>query len=382
MERIVKFWLFLFLIGNICAQYKVLTPFANMFFYPLLGFSVIAIFSNCSMVFSSRIISTYKFIYAYVFILWIYQFTFGLSQTHDDTWMYIIAKTAVLLMTVIAVEKNYAFYHTLFCKYFLLFCVVLIILGLTIFNHGASGRQYLGFGNPNAGGHLASICVAGLLMVNPIKNKIWLLRGMMLICLVAVMLSGSRASLGVVIIAIVMKYGLSRKLVIAAIIGFFTLTILLPMTGIQFAAVERFTQTLESRDYSSGRESERQAALLMISESPMIGNGICTPQTEQAMMISELGSHNTYLDWLKWFGIPLGGVLILFLVAATLRLFFHYRKVNDEYKRFHLFIVVSTVIICYFEGFIWGVNEMSNTLFFTSLAILDCSLLYKGNDVT
>ena len=102
----------------------------------------------------------------------------------------------------------------------------------------------------------------------------------------------------------------------------------------------------------------------------------------QAMMISELGSHNTYLDWLKWFGIPLGGVLILFLVAATLRLFFHYRKVNDEYKRFHLFIVVSTVIICYFEGFIWGVNEMSNTLFFTSLAILDCSLLYKGNDVT
>lgn len=376
MERIVKYWLFLFLIGNICAQYKVLTPFANIFFYPLLGFSVIAILSNISMVFSSRAISTYKFIYAYIFILWIYQFTFGQGQTHDETWIYIIAKTAMLLMTVIAIEKNYSFYHTSFCNYFLLFCVVLIILGLTIFNHAVSGRQYLGFGNPNAAGHLASICLAGLLMTNPI-NKIWLLRGMMLICLAAVMLSGSRASLGIAIIAIIMKYGLSKKLVITAIIGFFTLTVLLPIAGVQFAAIERFTQTLESQDYSSGRESERQAALLMISESPIIGNGICTPQTEQAMMISELGSHNTYLDWLKWFGIPFGGILILFLITATLRLFFHYRKTNDEYIRFHLFVVVSTVIVCYFEGFIWGVNEMSNTLFFTSLAILDSSLLLK-----
>lgn len=379
MGRIVKFWLFLFLIGNICAQYKVLTSFANMFFYPLLGISVIAILSNCSVVFSSRAISAYKFIYAYIFILWIYQFTFGLNLTHDDTWMYIIAKTAMLLMTVIAIEKNYAFYHTSFCKYFLLFCVVLIILGLTVFNHEISGRQYLGFGNPNAGGHLASICVAGLLMINPIKNKSWLLWGMTLICLVAVMLSGSRASLGIAIIAIIMKYGVSKKLIIVAITGFIILTILLPMVGIQFAAVERFTHTVESKDYSSGRESERQAALLMIRQSPTIGNGICAPQTKQAMMISELGSHNTYLDWLKWFGIPFGSILILFLITATVRLFFHYRKTNDEYKRFHLFVIVSTVVVCYFEGFIWGVNEMSNTLFFTSLAVLDKAL--KDNDV-
>lgn len=379
MGKIVKFWLFLFLIGNICAQYKVLTPFSNLFFYPLLGFSIIAILSNCLMVFSFRTISTYKFIYAYIFILWIYQFTFGLNQTHDDTWMYIIAKTAMLLMTIIAVKKNYTFYHTSFCKYYLFFCVVLIILGLTIFNYAASGRQYLGFGNPNAGGHLASICVAGLLMINPVKNKAWLSRGMMLICLVAVMLSGSRASLGIVIVAILMQYGLSKELVITTVIGFLTLTIILPMTGIQFTAVERFTQTIENQNYSSGREVEREAAILMIRESPWIGNGICTPQTEQAMKISELGSHNTYLDWLKWFGIPLGGILIFFLVVTTLRLFFYYRKTNDEYKRFHLFVVVSTVLVCYFEGFIWGVNEMSNTLFFTSLAVLDSTISFKSN---
>lgn len=105
MGKIVKFWLFLFLIGNICAQYKVLTPFSNLFFYPLLGFSIIAILSNLSTVFSFRTISAYKFIYSYIFILWIYQFTFGLNKTHDDTWMYIIAKTAMLLMTIIAVKK-------------------------------------------------------------------------------------------------------------------------------------------------------------------------------------------------------------------------------------------------------------------------------------
>lgn len=379
MGKIVKFWLFLFLIGNICAQYKVLTPFSNLFFYPLLGFSIIAILSNLSTVFSFRTISAYKFIYSYVFILWIYQFTFGLNKTHDDTWMYIIAKTAMLLMTIIAVKKNYIFYHTSFCKYYLFFCVALIILGLTIFNYVASGRQYLGFGNPNAGGHLASICVAGLLMINPVKNKKWLSRGMMLICLVAVMLSGSRASLGIVIVAILMQYGLSKKLVITTAIVFFVLTIILPMIGIQLTAVERFTQTIENQNYSSGREVEREAAILMIRESPWIGNGICTPQTEQAMRISELGSHNTYLDWLKWFGIPLGGILIFFLVVTTLRLFFYYRKTNDEYKRFHLFVVVSTVLVCYFEGFIWGVNEMSNTLFFTSLAVLDSTISFKSN---
>ena len=176
-----------------------------------------------------------------------------------------------------------------------------------------------------------------------------------------------------------MQYGLSKKLVITTAIVFFVLTIILPMIGIQLTAVERFTQTIENQNYSSGREVEREAAILMIRESPWIGNGICTPQTEQAMRISELGSHNTYLDWLKWFGIPLGGILIFFLVVTTLRLFFYYRKTNDEYKRFHLFVVVSTVLVCYFEGFIWGVNEMSNTLFFTSLAVLDSTISFKSN---
>lgn len=94
-------------------------------------------------------------------------------------------------------------------------------------------------------------------------------------------------------------------------------------------------------------------------------------------MISELGSHNTYLDWLKWFGIPLASLLILYLVIDVLQIFFRYWKTQDEYIKFHLFVVVSTVLDCFFEGYIWGVNEMSNTIFFTSLAVLCKRKKYK-----
>ncbi|WP_417009036.1 O-antigen ligase family protein [Bacteroides congonensis] len=369
MAKITNYWLFLFLLGNICMQYQILTPFGNLFFYPLLALGVVSIAINMNTLLAH--LNKYKFIGAYIVILWVYQFVFGLSHIHEGTWVYLIAKTTMLMMTVIAIEKIPEYYHSEFCKKFLLFCVVLITAGLAFFDSaGINGRHVFGFGNPNAAGHLAVLTFAGMLMINPFVGKKWLSRGLMLVCLVAVLLTGSRSSAAMAVIAIFIRYGINKKLIIALVVCYMTATLALPSLGIHLIGIERFTESVESGDLISNRESEREAAIFMINENPIEGNGIMCPNSEGANMISELGSHNTYLDWLKWFGIPLASLLILYLVIDVLQIFFRYWKTQDEYIKFHLFVVVSTVLDCFFEGYIWGVNEMSNTIFFTSLAVL------------
>lgn len=369
MNKITNYWLILFLFGNICMQFQILQPIAYLFFYPLLVIGIFSILLNFSLF--MRSISKYKFIFTYILILWIYQLVFGLSRTHSGTWVYLIAKTTMLMMTVIAIERNPNYYHFGFCKQLLFLCSMLIAIGLVFFDSiSAGGRHLFGFGNVNAGGHLASICFAGLLITNPLTGKKWLSRILMLICLLAVLYSGSRSSAGIASVALFIKYGLKKELLIAIAVCYVIAMKILPSFNINLIGLERFTNSIENRDFSSNRELEREAAIYMINESPIAGNGIVCPNSDAANEISKLGSHNTYLDWLKWFGIPLASILIISLVIDSLRLYIKFHSTKNDYDKFHLFVVISTILVCFFEGYIWGVNEMSNTIFFTSLAIL------------
>ncbi|MCF0193820.1 MAG: O-antigen ligase family protein [Bacteroidaceae bacterium] len=379
MERLTRYWLLLFLLCNICAQYRILEGFTYFLFYPLLAFAVMAILTNIQSLFTTQMLSRYRFLYIYIIICWLYQLAFGLMMTHEETWMYLAGKTAMLFMTVLAVEQAPDYYYDRFPRHYLVFCVVLLVLGLTVMDRvGVDGRHYFGFGNPNSGGHLAAICASGLFITNPFENK-WLSRGMMAVCLLTVLMSGSRASLGVALVGLFMKYGFNVRAVIPAAIVYFVFFVM-PSMGYRFTGVERFITSVETGDYSSGRDQERQATLLMIREAPFVGNGICTPMSSSAKEISKMGSHNTYLDWLKWFGIPFGAWMIFELLACTYRQYLYYRKSDDDNERYHLFVVVSTVVTCYFEGYIWGLNEMSNTIFFASLAILMARRDYEEED--
>lgn len=123
-------------------------------------------------------------------------------------------------------------------------------------------------------------------------------------------------------------------------------------------------------DFSSSREGERKATLIMIAESPILGNGFDVEQSEKAKAVSGLGSHNGYLDIMKMIGIPYSVFLFAFMAYYTCSVWRKFHKSACDYDRIHLFVIISVLIAANFESYLWGINQVVTTLLFTSFAVL------------
>lgn len=123
-------------------------------------------------------------------------------------------------------------------------------------------------------------------------------------------------------------------------------------------------------DFSSSREGERKATLIMIAESPILGNGFDVEQSEKAKAVSGLGSHNGYLDIMKMIGIPYSIFLFAFMAYYTCSVWRKFHKSACDYDRIHLFVIISVLIAANFESYLWGINQVVTTLLFTSFAVL------------
>ncbi len=371
MEFIGKYIITLFAVENIMAINRLIGTYATPFLYVILGIGLIYIIWNSNTAFNVNSQSTYTILYFYIFIIWIYQLIFGWDHIHPKTWTYLISKTVMLLMTVVAISNNPDFHLRKFYIIICYFTTILIIYGAIVSPLTSTGRFSLGFGNPNGLGSLSAICFGYLFIAEDAKMRKNIKIFMLSVLLIAVLLSGSRASLGAVIIAVVYKYGLSFKILLIGCLTTIIFFVILPSYNITFQGIDRFVNTVESQNFSSGREQERAATILMIQNSPWEGNGIYAGQSEEAMRISELGSHNAYLDILKWFGYPIGLTLIAAILICAFRNFRIFWNSNIPEFRAHLFVIIAVLIISLYEGLIHGVNEIINTLFFVSFAVLD-----------
>lgn len=372
MDRILPYWLILLFSGNICQQYVLFNHFGNILFYTSLLLGIFCVLRYVNLIFDPLIVKRYSFLYWYLGIMFLYELLFGWQFNSEKTLTYILSKTVILLGIVPVIEFNSEFYTKRF--FYSVACVTSVLLLFGIFNNNmiVAGRQSLGFGNFNSTGALSAVCfgVIFILSKNELKHK-WISIIVGLICLYGVLASGSRSSFGIVIISFLTKFGINKKLVIPAIVAYLLLFILLPEIGFNLSGLDRMNEAVESADFSSTRENEREATLLMIEHSPIIGNGIYSGQSEEAQTISTMGSHNAYLDFLKWYGIPLGGLLIIILIKTGVTLYRNFYDTQNSYDRMLLFIVISVLLAANYEAYIWGVNQMITTMFFIALAILE-----------
>lgn len=168
----------------------------------------------------------------------------------------------------------------------------------------------------------------------------------------------------------VIKYGLNAKFLAVLLAGVLAWQIILPMAGISSTGLNRFTESVENMDFSSSREGERKATLIMIAESPILGNGFDVEQSEKAKAVSGLGSHNGYLDIMKMIGIPYSVFLFAFMAYYTCSVWRKFHKSACDYDRIHLFVIISVLIAANFESYLWGINQVVTTLLFTSFAVL------------
>lgn len=370
MNATIKYWPLAFGIANIMSVYRMFKGYGDIAFNVCLAIGVLLIVLRSGKAFSHKSIAKYKFIYIYVIILWVYQLVFGMSHIHPKTWTYLLAKTVMLLNIVISVndwpETQFKLLYPRIC-YIL---VPLLLIGIFVNSWSIDGRLSFGFSNPNQMGSLCSICFAYLLQIDNTEQMIKYKKVLMAILLFGVIMSGSRAALGLVVVALLFKYRFSFKLIgLIAAIGTI-IFVVLPHLNISLQGIDRLMDTVQSENISQGRELQRDAAWYMINEHPIDGNGIYSEQSEAASRISELGSHNAYLDFLKWFGYPLGLFLIASLIFCSLKLLKRNWNNTDSIARAHFIVVLGIIPLSMYEGLIWGVNEINNTLFFVSFAVL------------
>ncbi len=377
MNSVTKYWAFLYLLGNIFSQYQKLGFLAQPTFYVLIVLGVALLLTNLRVLFAPNMLRSHLFIYLFSFTLILYQATFGLQFINVKSMTYLVAKVVCDFMFVVSVTQNAEFYAKKFYLYLPLMATCLIALGR--FSGGVdliTGRQTFGFGNSNALCSIASIS-AGCIFIQHEKLKLWHWAAIA-VCVYGVLMGGSRTSMVIMIFGFLFKYGLKLKTVFVVVAMYMALMISANM-GVKFSGIERLTGTVESGDYVDDRKYERQATIMMIKENPITGNGLYAENTGEAKKVSEMGSHNGYLDILKFLGVILGGFSILVLLVNALKLTRAFYSSLDPYVRTHLFVVIAVLASAMYEAYIWGVNQMTTSFLFVSLAFLGHLLWLQSN---
>lgn len=367
-EVLFKYWLLLFIICNICAQYYLTSSISNYLFYFLQLWGVLLLIININFIRSKIVIKEFPIVYWFAVILFIYQFTFGFLFISEKTWTYLISKTLVNFSIIISLTWYTDFYEKKFYPTIAIITAILLVFGYFSHNIFYGGRQTLGFWNPNSTGSISAICFGVIFIMTTFNKKIRYVTA--IICLLGVLLSGSRSAMGIVVISLFIKYGLNYRLIGIVSLILFVIFIILPACDIHFIGISRFAEALQSNDFSSGREIERESTIYMIKESPWIGNGIYSQQSEEASRISSLGSHNAFLDFIKWFGVPIGCLWIGIMLYYIVRLYLFYRNSESSEERAHLFVVIGVLFAANYEAYIWGVNQMITSMFFLSFCLL------------
>ena len=377
MKKIEKYWLILFILENLSTQYR---PWFS-WDMPILILSfitaIIIVGVNFTSVVSFIAVKRYPFIYAFILVMLLYQFTFGWMHINEKTWIYIFARPLFAFAMIISIKKNFDYYSKTFFIHLSYLCAGLILYGRffvggSIMHYGDT-RLELGFGNPNTTSCVGAFSFCFLFtQIQKFNKKTLFVLG---VCLYAVFVGGSRIAMLAVIVAIGFKYGFNLR-TLKYFLYALGVVFVLRFAGFQIIALDRLVTTVESDDMEADRAPEREACWVQIMEHPIDGNGIAPPLSRAALQISELGSHNGYLDMMKYFGIPFALIIFFVLARESIKLFRLYFFQDDIVMKGHLLICLimlpSATVECYFIG----IHEYGTTLYYISYIIL-CMQQYK-----
>jgi O-antigen ligase len=382
---LAAFWMTLYFIANLSAQFMPIHSMSGVLFYASMVLGALIILSKASIIFK-KLYSQYSIAFWFCAILIFYQLTVGLTIDNDSKAIeYTIAKPISLLATVYFVMVSDATQLKRVLKIFAIVAGGMILYGIIFNPHPvvddtdttvAAYRQLFGFGNPNSLGAIGAIVFGIAFLIGDMKK--YLRYALIAIGLYAVLKSGSRGAMGICMVAFLIQYGLSQRMIIYFIGTVAIFTVYSRFSGTRFSGIERMTEATENESMFEGRANERAAAIFMIHESPWVGNGVYCAQSEGAKAISLLGSHNFYLDMLKWYGLPLGLLLLASMIIPLLKILRFYFKNKDGLTKCALFISVSVPIAANFEAYIWGVNQMITSAFFVGACIMQ-KLYYQDH---
>lgn len=318
-------------------------------------------------------------IYLLGIILLGYELLFGTEHPTTDSLVYLAGKLASFAIIMLCVVTDFDFYLKKIIIPFSIFVLILLAVGWIHNRTFSSSSNYLvfGFANRNAACTLASISFAGFLFGRISYSK-WDYAAMAFL-LITILIGGSRNSLAMCAIFIMIRFGLSWELVLTTLGLIIIILYVLPEMGVRIDAFDRLIGTFTG-EVQLDRENQRLGAMMMIDEKPWTGWGLASQLQGRALAISHYGAHNGYLTFLMYMGIPLGIVYILTLlwgVIKRLKLYF----LNDNIIKYHIAVMVAIIFAANQEDYLVGVNQITTNIFYFSFVVSGIYLYYYKNDI-
>ena len=106
MATLCKYWAFAFILCQLGQQHMALNGIGSMGSFLLLGLGALLLLINAGRVLDRKTIASSSFIYSFVFIFILYQFTFGIFNLNEKTGIYLLAKVVCCLMIALSVQKD------------------------------------------------------------------------------------------------------------------------------------------------------------------------------------------------------------------------------------------------------------------------------------
>ena len=365
MKKLKKYILLIFLIENLLAQSPIGGSLQWLFYVMLVVGAYLMIAGG---VFKPETFRKCRPLYLLGAVYIAYQFTLGFNTLSAATLIYLIAKVTTFVIVIVSVVDDWDFYARKVPFYFSIVVFVVLLFGLNSADTlNTTDRLELGFGNTNSTSSLSAFCVATVLFFWNRKHAI-LYTIIALVAVYSMLAGGGRNAILMLAIMLLIWTGLSVKRVFLAASLICLLMLTINVFSLNLAGVERLESTI-SGDAGTNREIERLATQMMIDEKPYTGWGFGAKNVGAAAGLSELSSHNGYLETIKFMGYPFAMLYFFILFSSVIPMLRYFRS-KDRAIRYHLAIVLSHFACAMFEGLYVGVHEFSTNVIFYSLAIL------------
>ena len=366
MKFLEKYLLLLLLIANMTSEYILFASVSNALFYSVFALSVIVIPQLNLLSRETR--RKFPELLALIVIYLVAQFVFQVGMWTQENILYTISKCMVFAILILCVNNNFDYYYRQSLHIFPYVILFLVALGWVVNRVNSMGSIAFGFVNRNVACTLATAGIAGFLFKSEKIKKIEFLSIAFLFA--SVLYGGSRNALAMCILMLMVRYGLSLKMILVGLIAAVAIFYVFPLLGIEVTAFDRLIGTINGR-VEIDRESQREQALAMINAKPWTGWGYS--YGAEAALITDMNAHNGYLTTIENLGWPCGLFLLGNIIFGSLKRLKLYKQ-HNRLINYHLAIVVSTLFGTNQEDYLIGVNQCTTNIFFLSFAVLGVCL--------
>lgn len=362
MQLLKKYMLFILLLANMTAEYKLLASISEVFFYTTLGLSIL-MFIIYARDFSAGLkknpeISWLMVVYTVALLC------FQMSFLSADNVLYTVAKVSVFGIITLSISSDYQYYLKRLPVIFSYIILVLIAVGWFVNKTAYNGDIVFGFSNRNVACTIATAGFAGFLfMRDRFRLSDYVIMAFLLI---TILYGGSRNALAMCVLIVVIRFGFSFKIVLAGALVLALITFLLPELGIEATAYERLVGTFDG-SVSVDREEVRAVAIKMIAMRPWTGWGY--NYSIPSYMDVVMNAHNGYLTMIVNLGYPCGLAALGIIIIGSIKRLWLY-KVRNSALNYYLAILVATLFAANQEDYFIGVNQFTTNYFYVAFVIL------------